>query len=62
MASFTNGQNLPIVYEADPFFAFHHINAFEEDGQIVVDVVAYDDGKVRDMFPLQVVGTKAWPY
>ena len=46
MASFITGQNLPVVYEADPFFTFHHINAFEKDGQTVVDVVAYDDGKV----------------
>lgn len=28
------------------FFAFHHVNAFEEDGDIVVDVCAYDDAEI----------------
>lgn len=28
---------------AEPFFAFHHVNAFEVDDEIVVDICAYDD-------------------
>lgn len=28
---------------SDAFFAFHHINAFEQDGDIFVDICAYDD-------------------
>ncbi|XP_037029629.1 beta,beta-carotene 9',10'-oxygenase-like isoform X2 [Bradysia coprophila] len=44
VVSLTDGKNHPVVYEADPFFTFHHINAYEEDGQIVVDVAAYDRG------------------
>lgn len=27
---------------ADPFFVFHHANAYQDDGAIVVDLVAYD--------------------
>jgi beta,beta-carotene 9',10'-dioxygenase len=25
-------------YEADPFFAFHHVNAFERGDELVVDI------------------------
>ena len=34
------------AYEADPFFCFHHINAFERDGSLVLDVAAYDDAEI----------------
>lgn len=33
---------------AEPFFAFHHVNAFEQDGEVVVDLVAFDDPSVID--------------
>ena len=35
-----------IQFVAKPFFVFHHINAYEADHQIVVDLCCYDDGKV----------------
>jgi beta,beta-carotene 9',10'-dioxygenase len=39
------------VYEADAFFAFHHVNAFERDGEIFVDLLAYpDDAVIRDYY------------
>ena len=31
------------TYEADAAFAFHHVNAFERGGELVVDVSAYED-------------------
>jgi len=34
------------AYETDPFFCFHHINAFERDGEVVVDLCAYDDAEI----------------
>ncbi len=35
----------------EPFFAFHHINAFEQDGELVVDLVAYPDtGIIDDLY------------
>jgi beta,beta-carotene 9',10'-dioxygenase len=34
------------TYEAAPFFAFHHVNAFEDADAIVVDVSAYDDATI----------------
>jgi len=38
---------------ADPFFAFHHVNAYDdEDGSVVIDLVAYDDASVIESFYL----------
>lgn len=37
-----------------PFFAFHHANAFEADGKIVVDLVAYEDASILTEDPLYV--------
>ncbi len=34
------------------FFAFHHVNAFESDGDLVVDLVGYDDASIIDAFYL----------
>jgi carotenoid cleavage dioxygenase-like enzyme len=35
----------------DPCFAFHHVNAFERDGEVVVDLCAYEDpGIVEDLY------------
>jgi beta,beta-carotene 9',10'-dioxygenase len=33
-------------FEADPCFAFHHVNSYEQDGEVVVDVCAYDDAAI----------------
>ena len=40
---------------AEPFFAFHHVNAFEDDGEVVVDIVAYDDASVIDSLYLDEI-------
>lgn len=37
-------------YDADPFFAFHHVNAFEDGDDLVVDLVGYDDASIIDAF------------
>lgn len=29
---------------------YHHVNAFEEDGHVIFDVIAYDDPSLYDMF------------
>jgi len=34
--------------ETDPFFVFHHVNAFERDGKITLDLCGYDDPGVID--------------
>jgi carotenoid cleavage dioxygenase-like enzyme len=37
---------------SDPFFAFHHVNAFEEDGILFMDIVCYPDAEVIRSFYL----------
>jgi beta,beta-carotene 9',10'-dioxygenase len=32
--------------EAAPFFCFHHVNAFEEGDELVVDLTAYEDDEI----------------
>ena len=39
-------------YESDPFFAFHHVNAFEQGDEIILDIVAYPDSGILDAFYL----------
>ena len=47
------------TYETDPFFCFHHVNAFErESGELVVDLVAYDDASVIDALYLDDDGPR----
>jgi beta,beta-carotene 9',10'-dioxygenase len=38
--------------ETEAFFAFHHINAFERDGEIVADFAAYSDANLVQQFYL----------
>ena len=44
----TSKEIVDVTYEADPFFCFHHVNAFEDDVncRLVVDVVSYPNGKI----------------
>jgi carotenoid cleavage dioxygenase-like enzyme len=38
-------------FEAEPWFGFHHINAFEQDGEVIADIVVFDDaGIVEDLY------------
>jgi beta,beta-carotene 9',10'-dioxygenase len=38
-------------FEADPRFAFHHVNSYEEDGEVVVDVCTFPDAEiVEDLY------------
>ena len=34
------------TFETEPFFVFHHVNAFERGGEIVIDACAYDDSGI----------------
>ena len=42
-------------YLADPFFVFHHINAFEDSGHLVLDLCCYDDASVIGALDLEVM-------
>lgn len=33
-------------YECDPFFAFHHVNAYESGDSLILDIVAYPDADI----------------
>ena len=37
---------------ADPFFAFHHVNAFEDAGDVVVDLAAYPNADIVNLLYL----------
>lgn len=45
-------------YECDPFFSFHHVNAFERGGELVVDLVAYEDASVLSAYYLDRLRTE----
>jgi carotenoid cleavage dioxygenase-like enzyme len=40
------------IHQAEAFFCFHHVNAFERDGELVVDLIAFDDDAVIHMLDL----------
>jgi len=42
-----DGKLHPVIYETDQLFLFHHINAFEQDDELIVDVAGYSDGEVH---------------
>jgi beta,beta-carotene 9',10'-dioxygenase len=39
-------------FESEPFFAFHHVNAFEVNGELIVDINAYPDAEIIQSFYL----------
>ncbi len=43
------------TYETDAFFAFHHVNSFEREGEIVLDLVAYSDSSIIESLYLKVL-------
>ena len=38
-----NGQGKVQFFETDPCFVFHHANAFEKDGQLILDSICYNE-------------------
>jgi beta,beta-carotene 9',10'-dioxygenase len=40
-------------FESDPFFAFHHINAFEQGDELIVDLAAYEDASIIQSYYLE---------
>ncbi len=42
-------------YPCDPFFSFHHVNAFERGGELVLDLLAYADASVVRSLYLDVL-------
>ena len=50
--------NLVGIYQSDAFFAFHHVNSFEKDGEVFVDIVAYHDSSIVNALYLDVLRGK----
>lgn len=52
-----NRQNGSLVgtYKSDAFFAFHHVNSFEKQGEIFVDVIAYHDSSIVNALYLDIL-------
>lgn len=48
-----NDGELRGTYEAEPCFSFHHVNAFEREGELVIDMSAYDDATIVDSLYLE---------
>ena len=46
------------TYETDGFFCFHHVNAFERGGELVLDLCAYEDATVIDSLYLDETGPR----
>nr|KAF6436982.1 beta-carotene oxygenase 2 [Molossus molossus] len=47
------GQLLPEMYFSKPFVTFHQINAFEDQGCIVIDLCCQDNGRSIEVYQLQ---------
>lgn len=41
------------MYFSKPFITFHQINAFEDQGCIVIDLCCQDDGRILEVYQLQ---------
>ncbi|XP_038634401.1 beta,beta-carotene 9',10'-oxygenase-like isoform X2 [Scyliorhinus canicula] len=49
------GEIIPLKYYTKAFSTFHHINAFENNGFIVLDLCCFDDGKIINSINLQTL-------
>lgn len=49
----STGQLLPGRYYSQPFVTFHQINAFEDQGCVVIDMCCQDDGRSLEVYQLQ---------
>jgi beta,beta-carotene 9',10'-dioxygenase len=43
-----HGGGVKMRATAEPFFCFHHVNAWEDGDDVVLDLIAYDDASVID--------------
>lgn len=47
------GKAVSTRFYGDALVVFHHINAYEEDGHLVFDLITYKDSHLYDMFYIQ---------
>lgn len=53
------GAVLPHKYISDPFSFFHSINAYEDNGNVVVDLCCYRDGNIIKSLYVQALNEHA---
>ncbi|KAI3355159.1 hypothetical protein L3Q82_018026, partial [Scortum barcoo] len=46
------GKEVETKFYTRAMVVYHHVNAFEEDGHVIFDVIAYNDSSLYDMFYL----------
>ncbi|GBM84663.1 Beta,beta-carotene 15,15'-dioxygenase [Araneus ventricosus] len=49
----STGQEVKTKFQSNALFFFHHVNAYEEDGHLVVDIMAFPSSEVMDKFYLK---------
>lgn len=49
----TTGKAVSTRFYADALVVFHHINAYEDDGHLVFDLISYKDSSLYDTFYIQ---------
>lgn len=49
------------TYEAEACFGFHHVNAFEHGGELIVDLCAYDDPSLIEVLEVERLRAAADP-
>jgi beta,beta-carotene 9',10'-dioxygenase len=47
--------------QGEPFFAFHHVNAYERDGDVILDLCAYDNADIVRAFYLDRLRSDQFP-
>ncbi|XP_060888467.1 beta,beta-carotene 15,15'-dioxygenase [Labrus mixtus] len=47
------GKAVSTRFYGDAFVVFHHINAYEDDGHVVFDLITYKDSNLYEMFYIQ---------
>lgn len=45
--------------KADPFFAFHHVNAYEEEGELFIDIVTHSNANIIHVVTEQTEDAKS---
>uniref|UniRef100_A0A3Q4GSZ2 Beta-carotene oxygenase 1 n=1 Tax=Neolamprologus brichardi TaxID=32507 RepID=A0A3Q4GSZ2_NEOBR len=53
------GKEVETKYYTGAMVLYHHVNAFEDDGHVVFDVIAYTDNSLYDMFYLSNLKEKS---
>jgi beta,beta-carotene 9',10'-dioxygenase len=47
------------THKAEAFFCFHHVNAFERDDELVIDLIAYEDPSPIDLLEVDALRSGA---